>query len=104
MQEIKLLFHLLLKCLELCGRQGIALRGHRDDSTSDKGKFRAMVDFRVESGDIVLKEFVEKHCAKNATYLSKTTQNDLLGCMGDFILAEIIADVKASRFFGLEAD
>ena len=63
-----------------------------------------MIDFRIESGDLVLKEFVEKTCAKNATYLSKTTQNDLLDCMGEFILAKIITDVKASRFFGLEAD
>ena len=50
----------IIKCLEMCGRQGIALRGHRDDSTSDdinKGKFRALVDFRIESGDTVLKEF-----------------------------------------------
>ena len=97
----------IIKCLEMCGRQGIALRGHRDDSTSDdinKGKFRALVDFRIESEDIVLKEFLEKHSAKNATYLSKTSQNDLLECMGDNILHKILAEVKPNRFFGLEAD
>ena len=51
----------IVKCLELCGRQGIAVRGHRDDSTSDElnqGKFKAIVDFRIESGDQVLKEHV----------------------------------------------
>ena len=97
----------IIKCLEMCGRQGIALRGHRDDSTSDdinKGKFRAVVDFRIESGDIVLKEFLEKQCGKNATYLSKTSQNELLEFMGNNILTKILDDVKANRFFGLEAD
>ena len=44
---------------------------------------------------------MEKHSAKNATYLSKTSQNE---CMGDNILHKILADVKANRFFGLEAD
>ena len=52
----------IVKCLELCGRQGIALRGHRDDSTSDEvnqGKFKAIVDFRIEAGDEVLKEHLQ---------------------------------------------
>ena len=62
----------IVKCLELCGRHGISLRGHRDDSTCDvinKGKFLALVQFRIDSGDAVLKEFLEKQCAKNATYI-----------------------------------
>ena len=52
----------IVKCLELCGRQGIALRGHRDDSTSDEVnqvKFKAIVDFRIEAGDEVLKEHLQ---------------------------------------------
>ena len=60
----------------------------------------ASVDIRIESGDTVLKD---KQCA---IYLSKTSQNKLLECMGNNnnILTKIL-DVKASnRFFGLEAD
>ena len=52
----------IVKCLELCGRQGIALRCHRDDSTSDEvnqGKFKAIVDFRIEAGDEALKEHLQ---------------------------------------------
>ena len=97
----------IIKCLEMCGWQGIALRGHRDDSTSDdinKGKFRALVDFRIESGDIELKEFLEKKCAKNATYLSKTSQNEFLEFMGNNFLTKSLDDVKANEFFGFEAD
>lgn len=83
----------------MCGQQGIALLGHRDDSTSNKGKFRDIVDFRIKSGDIVLKEYLEKQCA-----LSKTSQNELLECMGNNILTKILDDMKANRFFGLETD
>ena len=35
----------IVKCLELCARQGLALHGHRDEFDSDhlnQGKFRAM--------------------------------------------------------------
>ena len=47
---------------------------------------------------------MDKQCAKNATYLSKTSQNDLLECMGNNIPTKILDNVKANRFFGLEAD
>ena len=38
----------IIKCLEFAGHEGIALRGHRDDATSEsehKGKFKALIDF-----------------------------------------------------------
>ena len=96
----------IVKCLELCGRQGIALRGHRDDNTStdlSQGKFKAIVNFRVESGDEVLQEHL-KSCSSRQTYISKTSQNELLDCMGDFIRHQITADVKKSKFYAIIAD
>ena len=97
----------IVKCLELCGRQGIALRGHRDDNTSTdllyQGKFKAVVNFRVESGDIVLQEHL-KSCSSRETYISKTTQNVLIHCMGDFIRDQIVADIIKSKFFSVSAD
>ena len=40
-------------CLVYCGKQGIALRGHRDDSTANdsanKGNFKALLFFFAES-------------------------------------------------------
>lgn len=47
----------------LCGRQGFALRGHRDDSLAtnqdpdaNHGNFLALLKFRVQAGDMVLKD------------------------------------------------
>jgi len=96
----------IVKCLQLCARQGIALRGHRDDSSSEAlntGNFRAIVDFRVEAGDEVLKEHLQS-CSSRSTYLSKTTQNQLLTCMGDAIRDCIVADVKDAKFYSISAD
>ena len=75
--------------MEYCGRQGIALRGHRDDgplfeedsSNRDNLKELFMLMSQFEKS---LKDNIES-CARNVTYLSKTTQNDLLSCIKDFI-------------------
>ena len=42
----------IIKCLEFCGRLGIALRGHRDDSTTEspnQGNFKALLDLRIDA-------------------------------------------------------
>ena len=65
----------IIKTVMFCGRQNIALRGHRDDSTNrdlgNSGNFKALLYFRIDSGDTVLQEhFVT--APGNATYTSKT--------------------------------
>ena len=54
----------------LLGKQNIAFRGHGDDSKhySDKnpGNFQAVLDYRISSGDQVLKDHFDKG-PKNAT-------------------------------------
>ena len=86
----------VLKCIEFCGRQGIALRGHRDDGTADelsnKGNLYALLQLRVDSGDLTLKSHLET-CAKNASYISKNTQNDLLDCLKRYVQPQIVQEI-----------
>ena len=101
----------ILRCLEFCARQEIALRGHRDDETStdaDKslGNLKSLLLLCCQSGDHVLKQHLEIS-AKNAKYTSKTTQNDLLLCIKRYIQGKIIDKVKAQQhgpLFGVQAD
>ena len=90
----------ILKTVILCCRQNIPLRGHRDDSSyydeKDCGNFQALLDFRVDSGDDVLKEHFAT-APKNATYRSKTTQNDLIACAAACINEKIINEIKSCR-------
>ena len=61
----------IISCLELCGRQGIALRGHRDDSCSEEpnqGNFKALVQFRIDAGDVDLDSHL-KEWSKRSTYI-----------------------------------
>ena len=68
----------IISCLKFCGRQGIALRGHRDDSCSEdanQGNFKALIQFRINAGDVALDSHL-KECSKRSTYTSKTTQTN----------------------------
>ena len=63
----------LLKCVAFCGKQGISLRGHRDDSTASDfnnvGNFRELVQFKAENDD-VLRTYLET-APRNALYSPK---------------------------------
>ena len=95
-----------------CGRQGIALRGHRDDQRhlkeaphANHGNFLALLQFRIESGDTVLAQHIQsadKH--HNALYTSKTTQNELIAVCGHIIRTRILKDIKAAHLFSVMAD
>ena len=62
----------IVKCILLCGKTNQAFRGHRDDSTQNdekQGNFKDLIEFRIDSGDVKLKEHIET-ADKNMTSLS----------------------------------
>lgn len=106
----------IVESIIFLGRQNIAFRGHRDDgnlnmfmknnnekSTVNEGNFKALLTFRVKSGDTDL----EKHLintSSRATYISKTTQNDIISCCGKEITDKIIKNVKESNLYSVLFD
>lgn len=93
-----------------CGRQNIALRGHRDDSSHsldpsfNTGNFKALLQYRVNGGDRELGYHLE-NASKNATYISKTTQNEIIKIIGETILQGIVSDcVSNGGYYSLSAD
>lgn len=97
----------IVKTIILCGRENIPLRGHRDDGAfSDEigqGKFRALLKFRIDSGDSSLRKHLET-APKNATYLSKTTQNQLIHCCHSVIMKKVLDKVKEAKYYAVLAD
>jgi hypothetical protein len=109
----------IVKTILFCGRQNIALRSHRDDGnlmdvkddndTADisivkkDGNFRALLKFRIDSGDDLLRNHLET-AGSNATYISKMTQNELIKAAGGVIRNKILSRVAAARFFAILAD
>lgn len=101
----------IVESIIFLGKQNIPLRGHRDDgalmddSTPEvnEGNFRELLRYRVASGDKIL----EKHlltASSRATYISKSTQNDLIGCCGDEISNVIVARIKEACYFSIIFD
>ena len=73
----------------LCGKQGLALRGHHDDHAfseheekvgENQGNFIELVRFRALTDD-TLREHLQ-NAPKNSLYTSKTIQNELIGVIG----------------------
>lgn len=103
----------IIKTVIFCGQQNIPLRGHRDDGIlsmtpendcdRNEGNFRNLLRFRVDAGDIDLRNHLNT-APKNATYVSKTIQNDIIECCGDIIQAKIVEKVKRNKYFSILVD
>jgi len=106
----------VVKTILFCARQNIAFRGHRDDGNlmhdedardmsvvRKDGNFRALLKFCIDAGDETLRQHLESS-ASNATYISKTTQNELIKAAGDVVRQKILDRVAAARFFTILAD
>lgn len=102
----------LVETIAFCGRQNITLRGHRnedkrhvcnDENSGNPGNFLALVKFRMESGDELLKKHIHTS-QRNATYVSPTIQNELVTCIGDWILETLLKEVREARFYSVFAD
>lgn len=89
----------------LCGRQGLALRGHRESKSSDtgnKGNFLSIVDFtKLESTNF---EENLSSLPKNANYLSKDSQYELLQSAAAVILDKICSEIKRAPCYSVIAD
>ncbi|CAF1397023.1 unnamed protein product [Rotaria magnacalcarata] len=102
----------IIETIIFCGKQNIALRGHRDDGnkieengifSANDGNFRALLQYRIQSSDEVLRQHLEK-CNKNASYISKTIQNQIISIIGELILKQIIEEVKQAHFYTVLLD
>ena len=99
----------LIDSVILCGHLGLPLRGHRDDSfyhpeagdyavTSGVGNFIEVVNFAIRRGDSTLKHHYKNH-KKNVSYLSKTTQNELIKfCIFPYWLMKQWINLAKSNF------
>ena len=104
---------IIIRAIEYCGRQGIALGGHRDDGqllndkepNVNRGNFHELIFLMCELDNNFKESILSSK--RNANYLSKATQNDLLLCIKEYIQHEIAKEIKnhpERPFYGLSAD
>ena len=99
----------IAKTIYFLTKQSLPICGHRDDSqhlemeNANAGNFQELLKLHCEAGDVCLQEHF-KEGQKNATYRSKTIQNQIIEVLGDQLLEGIIANVKAAKYFAVSAD
>ena len=74
----------------------------RKSTFSNKGNFWAILNL-LASHDMELAQHLE-YAPKNATYTSKTIQNQLIEIIGQYIRKQILAGQKGKGFYSIVAD
>ncbi|XP_060846349.1 uncharacterized protein LOC132926015 [Rhopalosiphum padi] len=106
----------IFKTIIFCGRHNISIRGHRDDVnlsnliSNDQAKnnfnigiFKELLMFRIDAGDVYLRNHLES-APKNATFVSKTIQNNLIDICGSITTDKLIKEVNECKFFSILCD
>ncbi|XP_043065493.1 52 kDa repressor of the inhibitor of the protein kinase-like [Drosophila ficusphila] len=100
----------IIRAVLFCCRQGLSLRGHRDDGPlaleipkDNDGNFRALLRFSVDSGDLALQEHL-KVAGGNATYLSHRIQNEIIDAGAEIITTELVRGINETKCFTVTAD
>lgn len=94
-----------------CGRNGLPLRGHKDqgpeilpDGCEQRdGVLRSVWRLMAKSGDHTLHEHM-LYGHKNAQYRHHDIQNDIIDIIGKFIGTKILQRVKRAEMFSVIAD
>ena len=99
----------IIEAIILCGRQGLALRGHADagpfnikEPVAKEGNFKALVRFRIKDNKELQDLFL--NAPKNAQYLSPRIQNEIIATCNDLILSNLVKDIAQSEYFSVLAD
>ena len=106
MDENRHIIRQIVRAILFLGKQGLPFRGDNEDLniTKNPGNFLALLKCFSES-DSILFDHLNKPRAKNATYISPRSQNEIINVIGhDIILANIVAEVKQSKFYSVLAD
>lgn len=100
----------IIKTIELCGRQGLALRGGHDfgelslnTPIKNDGNFRSLLRYRIESGDNLLLNHIQ-NCNKNASYISANVQNDIVSVISEYMQHYICDKIRKEKYFTILAD
>ncbi|KAL4119484.1 hypothetical protein QTP88_012291 [Uroleucon formosanum] len=101
----------IIKCVMLCGRQELALRGHKDagpicfktesEPYINEGNFRAILKYKAKDLNH-LKHFLESD--GRYKYTSAKIQNEIISSAGDILLEKIVKEVNSAKCFSVLAD
>nr|XP_047146227.1 uncharacterized protein LOC124819082 [Hydra vulgaris] len=87
----------------MLSKNSLTFRGHLEGFTEDyNGNFLSQVQL-LSNYDSVMKQILEMPSG-SIRYLSPTTQNELIHCLGKKVLNDLIANINSSPFYALMLD
>ncbi|GFQ84665.1 uncharacterized protein TNCT_411341 [Trichonephila clavata] len=100
----------IIRTILFCAEQELPLRGDHDSGAlsltrpeKKDEKFRALLRFRIESGDKNLEKHV-LNSSKNATYMSPIIQNEVIQTCSDIVTEKVIDRILNAECFSLLGD
>lgn len=89
----------IVSTILFCAQHDLPLRGKNDEGSV----FTDLLHFRVESGDMVLKNHLESG-VKNSLYISHRVQNELIEASSEVLKDNVLKEVKCASVFSVLAD
>ena len=104
--ENKHILQQIVRAIVFLAKQGLPFRGDVEDVSSGKnpGNFLALLAMLAESDNLLYRHLHQPR-ARNATYLSPRSQNDIISIIGyDIVRSKILSEVRKARFYSILAD
>ena len=106
MEENKQILMQIVRAILFLGKQGLPFCGTIEsvETSQNPGNFLSLLKVFAEENSI-LHSHLHHPRLRNATYISPTSQNEIINIIGhDIIRERILADVKDARYFSVLAD
>ena len=92
------MFLKLLECICYLARQGLAFRGHHEDSIAFEGNLYQLLLLQAKDS-IQLASWIKKR-----DYISPAIVNEIINISGNTILRQLLQEIQAADWFSLIAD
>ena len=98
----------IVECVLYLAKQCVAFRGYLEDSkylddpNGNCGNFQELLLLLIKCGDTVIEDHF-KNAAKNATYHSKTIQDEIIRIAGTLVRMKLVDEIK-DAFFSIMAN
>ena len=88
----------LLHCIRYLARQGLAFRGHHEDSVAFEGNLYQLLLLQATDSP-QLATWIKKR-----DYISPAIVNEIITLCGNTVLRQLLGDIRAAKYFSIIAD
>ena len=100
----RLVLQTVINAVLYLGKQELAFRGHNESRDSiNRGNFKELLELLISTSPLDVRNHYDK-IKKVFSGDSKTIQNEIIGCVADYIIMHINNEINNTNFFSIEVD